>query len=126
MKRLVLVAVFALLLVPVRAAEDFTGKWSGTFVGTAPDGSIMNEPIVANLKHKDTALTGTAGPSDERQWPIAEGGKVDGNKLTFDVQGNGPLIKFTLNFAEGSLKGDASAERDGQKMSAKIELTRAK
>ena len=45
MKRLATLAVFACLFVPVRAAEDFTGKWSGSFLAGRPDGSTSNDAI---------------------------------------------------------------------------------
>ena len=75
-----------------------------------------------DVKHKGTELTGMAGPSETQQWPLK--GTVDGNKVTFEVQSDGPLIKFTLNFADGHLKGDAVAEFQGQKMQAKIDMQR--
>jgi hypothetical protein len=77
-----------------------------------------------DVKQKGTDLTGTAGPSAENQWPLK--GTVNGNKLTFEVQSDGPLIKFALDFAEGHLKGDANAEQDGKKLSAKVDMQRSK
>ena len=35
-------------------------------------------------------------------------------------------IKFTLMFVDGHLKGDAAAEVQGQKLSAKIDVQRVK
>jgi len=124
MKRLLGLIALILLVVPVTAAEDFTGKWSGSFLASQPDGSTSNDTIYMNVTHKGTDLSGTAGPSLERQWPLK--GKVDGNKLTFEVQSDGPLVKFALNFAEGHLKGDANAEQEGMKLSAKVDLQREK
>ena len=130
MRRLAFVLAFALLVLPMAAAEDFTGKWSGTFTGVAPDGSPMNEKIFLDLVHKGAELTGTAGPTAEVQWKILKG-KVDGDKLAFEVQGGGdteggPLVKFALTYADGHLKGDANAERGAEKMTAKIDATRVK
>ena len=124
MKRLLGLIALILLVVPVAAAEDFTGKWSGSFNTVRPDGSADNDTIVMDVKQKGTDLTGTAGPSAENQWPLK--GTVNGNKLTFEVQSDGPLIKFALNFAEGHLKGDANAEQDGRKLSAKVDMQRNK
>jgi hypothetical protein len=128
MKRLAVVVVLAFLAAPVAlvrsAVQDFTGKWSGAFITTGPDGTTRNEKIFMELKHKGTELTGTAGPSEERQWPLQ--GKVDGTKLTFDVQADGPTLKFLLNYAEGHLKGDAAGEFEGNKLSAKIDAERTK
>jgi hypothetical protein len=123
MKRLAVLIGLVLLVVPVLAAEDFTGKWSGAFVTTGQDGSTKDETILLDLRHKGTELTGTAGPSAEKQWPLSKG-TVDGNKLSFEVQSDGPLVKFALTFADGHLKGDAAAEFEGQKMSAKVDAQR--
>ena len=123
MKRLSFAVGLLLLLVPVRAAEDFTGKWTGAFVLSSPE--QHDDVIFMDLKHKGTELTGTAGPSAEQQWPLK--GTVDGTKLAFEVQHEaGPAIKFTLTFADGHLKGDAGAEMDGMKLAAKIDVQRVK
>ena len=115
--------VVSLVIGTVRAAEDFTGKWSGTFVGTGPDGSVHEDTILLNLTQKGTVLTGTAGPNAEQQFPVSNGTAV-GTKLVFDVQSDGPLLKFTLTFADGHLKGDAAADFMGQKLSAKVDAQR--
>ncbi len=124
MKRLAFVVGILLLFVPVRAAEDFTGKWSGAFLLTSPE--QKDDVVLLDLKQKGTELTGTAGPSTEEQWPLK--GTVDGNKLAFEVQhgGGGPAIKFALTFADGHLKGDAVAEMDGMKLAARIDVQRVK
>ena len=130
MKKLAL--MFALLLVsfPVLAAEDFTGAWSGSFTGAGPDGQERTEQMFMMLVHKGTDLTGTAGPSAQVQWKIDKG-KVDGNNVSFEVQGGGdaatgPVLKFTLAFADGHLKGTLSADQGTIKLSAKVDTTRVK
>ena len=132
MKKLGLLSVvgFSLVVLSGWAAEDLTGKWSGSFEGPGPDGQAMHETVVLNIVHKGTALTGTAGPADERQWPILKG-KVDGNDITFEVQaggdsGEGPVLAFALKFADGHLKGDVKAEHEGVKLNAKLDATRVK
>ena len=122
MKRLVFAVAVLLLLVPVRAAEDFTGTWSGAFTITSP--MEKDDVILMELKHKGAELTGTAGPRAEEQWPLK--GTVDGNKLAFEVANEGLVLKFALTFADGHLKGEANAERDGIKLAAKIDAQRSK
>ena len=119
-----ILAVLAFVSIP--HTEDFTGKWSGSFVMTAPDGTERPDRIVLNLTHKAQQLTGTAGPSEDQQWPLK--GSVEGTKLTFDVTRDEEQmsIKFVLTFAEGHLKGEAQAEFQGQKLSAKIDTQRVK
>lgn len=131
MKKLALVLALLLVSFPAVAAEDFSGSWSGSFTGTGPDGTERTEQMFMKLVHKGADLTGTAGPSAEVQWRIDKG-KVDGNNVSFEVQGGGdaasgaPVLKFTLAFAEGHLKGTLNAEKDGLKLSAKVDTTRVK
>ncbi len=45
--------------------------------------------------------------------------------MTFDVViDQGPTLKFDLTFDGDTIKGSANAERDGQKLQAKLELKR--
>ena len=123
MKRLMFIVALLLLFVPVRAAEDFTGKWSGAFNISEPE--QHDDTVFFQLTHKGKDLTGTAGPNAETQWPLK--GTVDGNKLTFEVaHEGGGQVKFMLTYAEGHLKGDASAEMNGMKLAAKIDVQRVK
>ncbi len=130
MKRLALLFAFTLFVLPALAAEDFTGKWSGQFSGVGPDGNQSTEPILFNLVHKGAELTGTAGPSAEQQWKILKG-KVDGDKMSFEVQAGGdnqggPYVTITLAYAEGHLKGDINMQRGEQKLTGKVDVTRVK
>ena len=104
------------------AADDVTGKWAGSFVITL-EGETRDETALLNLKQTGNELTGTGGPNADRQWPI-QNGKVEGNKFTFDVQSDGPLIKFALTLADGHLKGEAKAEHEGRSMKAAVDLQR--
>ena len=125
MKRLAVVVSLVLLLTPALAATDFSGKWSGSFVNTGPEGQKNESQAFMDLKQNGTAITGTAGPSTDQQWEIRNG-RVAGDKITFEVQNDVPvLIKFELALVDGHLKGVAKAERDGQTMSAAIDLQRA-
>ena len=54
-------------------------------------------------------MTGTAGPREDRQFALSQG-KVDGDKVKFQVDADGAVIKFALVFANGHLKGDASPQ----------------
>jgi hypothetical protein len=124
--------LFALVLSPVLAAaptatqeiKDLTGKWDGAFI-ISMNGQQQDDVAFMSLTQKDKTITGTVGPTLDRQWPITSG-KVDGAKVSLEVQGDGPLIKFTLTMVEGRLKGDALAELDGQTMTAKVDVGRSK
>jgi hypothetical protein len=130
MKNLALLCAFVLLALPAAAAEDLTGKWSGGFTGIGPDGNPMTENVYVNLIHKGADLTGTAGPSADRQWNI-ENGKADGDKIAFDVHGGGdsqggPVLHFSLAYADGHLKGDVKAQHGEMTLSGKVDITRVK
>jgi hypothetical protein len=115
-----------LFLAPaLMAAEDLTGKWSGSFVITFSDGETRDAKAFMDLKQKGAELSGTAGEAPDRQWAIQKG-KVEGNKMTFEVQTEGPLIKFELTLIDGHLKGEAKAEHEGKSMKAAIDLERQK
>ena len=119
---LVLVALAPL---PTTAADDLTGKWTGSFTIQRPDGSSSELSVELNLTQKGTALTGTAGPNASAQWKV-ENGVVKDAGVTFDVQGDGPVMHFTLTLTGGRLVGEAVAEHNGQKRLAKIDAGRAK
>jgi hypothetical protein len=125
MKKFVFAVVvsFALLLVPALAASDLTGKWSGSFYITTSEGQEKDDTALLVLKQNGTELTGTAGPNADKQYTIVNG-KVEGNKVTFEAQDGGTLIKFNLTLVDGHLKGEAKAEKEGRSMKAVIDLQR--
>jgi len=129
--------VAVVLLAPAAfAAEDITGKWAGSFIitvdGAEPDDDAAH--LVATQKGQE--LTGTVGPTAERQWPILKGkvvtARVDGKdvtKVTFDVvteDGGGPLVHFDLELIAGRLKGKAKGELNGRQLSAVADMERVK
>ena len=125
MKKLMSVVCVVFFLFSVAVASDLTGKWSGSFLMTRPDGETKDSQVSLELKQNGTELTGTAGPNPEKQWAIQKG-KVDGNKITFEVQTDEPLVKFELTLVDGHLKGEAKAEHEGKSMKAAVDLQRQK
>ena len=135
--RVARVVILLLLLSPALfAAEDFTGKWGGTFVISIDGGAPQDDTAhMVVTKQTATELIGTIGPNADRQMPIAkskietvkEAGK-DVTKITFqvDTPGDAGTVQFSLTFVAGHLKGNAKAEKDGQKMTAVIDLERLK
>jgi hypothetical protein len=126
MKTVLCLIALAALCQATPPDTNLTGKWTGSFDTIDPDGSVHDGPALVNLTHKGAELTGTAGPDIDNQWPIANG-KVDGSKVTFDVQRpQGQIIKFVLAVEGERLKGDASATDGDRNMKAKVDVTRAK
>lgn len=105
---------------------DLTGVWAGTFTRSTGEQSEAH----LDLKQKGAEVTGTAGPGPDRQVAIANG-KVTTVKgvttVTFDAtQPNGMVMKFNLTVADGRLKGKATAEANGEKREAVIDVGRKK
>lgn len=108
------------------AAADITGSWSGSFNITRPDGETKESEALLMLKQNGTEITGSVGPNENERFPIAKG-KIEGDKITLEsAEGDGPSIKFELVLEGDHIKGNASASRDGQTMTAKLDLTRVK
>jgi hypothetical protein len=116
-------AVFALAAPP---DLDLSGKWTGSFNITSPDGEQHDSTIVMVLKQKGAEITGTAGPNEEEQFPIANG-KVAGEKITMEVlRPEGPSVKFELAIAGDRIKGAANMSNNGETRTAKVDVGRAK
>ena len=123
MKKLACVVGLVLLLATaLLAADELTGKWAGSFIITL-DGETKDDVVYMVLKQSGAELTGTVGPNADQQWQILKG-KVEGTKVTFEVQSDGPLVKFDLTLADGHLKGEAKAEHEGRSMKAAVDLQR--
>lgn len=112
------------------SAADLTGKWTGKFDVTTATGENNPGEAVMTLKADGTKVTGTAGPNEDQQWAIRNG-KLEAGKLTFEVvmENNGEdngTINFDLTFDGDTIHGNAQGTgRNGEKMSAKVDLKRA-
>ena len=127
MKILAAAALLLVTMVPAQAqTTNLTGKWTGTMTRTAPDGRTQAIDFMFDLTQKGKVLTGTAGPSAERQWALQKGA-VNGTKVTFQVQQpDGPLRTFTLQRVKDRLQGEMLAELNGQSFTTKVDAGRAK
>ena len=102
----VFMLIVGILMSVCASAADFSGKWSGS----STDKSMGTVYVV--LKQDGTKLSGSAGPSESRQLPIATG-KVDGDHLVFDVKMGDGVIHFDLTAADSDLKGTMQISEDG-------------
>lgn len=130
MKTLAAIVLVALALVPATSAAqatNLTGNWNATFTMTRPDGTSQSITFTFHFTQKGKTLTGTIGPTPERQWKV-EKGLVDGANVTFEVQQpEGPTQRsFALTLAKGKLTGKMKLERQGQTGEATVEAERAK
>ena len=128
MHMLTLVAALLLNVAAVPAqTTDLTGKWTGTFTRTAPDGQTQTLNVLFDLVQKGKVLTGTVGPNAENQLAIEKGGTVDAGKITFKaVQPNGTVRTFTLKLVKDRLQGEMVAQPPGgESFTAKVDMGRA-
>jgi hypothetical protein len=117
-----LLGVFALVAAP---DTNVTGKWSGTFNMTGPDGQTSDGTALLLLTQAGTGITGSVGPSEGEQHVI-KSGKIEGDKITLLVEDEGRVINFDLVFAADRIKGDVKMSHEGQTATAKLDVGRAK
>lgn len=113
----------AFLSAVVFCTPNVTGKWSGTL---QMDGENDAKPAYAILKQEGNMLSGSVGPNESEQDSFA-GGKVDGDKLMFDVP-QGPnregSIHVDMQVSGDQMTGRATWSGPGVSGSGKISLKR--
>lgn len=116
---------FLLLTGLTLSAGELTGKWSGKFDITTSDGDTKSDEAYMDLKVDGTKVTGTVGPNVDPQFTIRNG-KLEAGKLTFEALMVDP-VAFDLVFDGETIRGSATGTAgDGEKMTAKVELKRAR
>ena len=126
MKTLVCLLLLGVLALYATADVDVTGKWSGSFNITAPNGDLKESTALLVLKQNGAEITGSVGPNEEQRFAIQKG-KIEGNKITLEAQDdNSRSIKFDLVFANDRIKGDVNMSADGESRKAKLDVGRTK
>jgi len=110
------------LLCALALAADLTGSWSGSFKAEGADHSVSQVII---LKQQGSMLSGSAGPDASEQYPV-ENGRVDGNKVRFQVTTGEWKFTYNLTAEKDSLSGELKLESTTQSRNAKVTLTRAR
>jgi hypothetical protein len=119
---ILLLGAIALVAAP---DTDITGKWSGSFHMTRPNGETKDSTAVLMLKQMGTEISGSVGPNEEEQHPVTKG-KIEGNKITLTAEDEGRSIQFDLVLAADRITGEAHMNHDGETMNAKLDVSRAK
>jgi hypothetical protein len=118
--------VCCLLLSVVSLLADVSGKWSGSFDITGPDGETKADTAFLNLKQEGGKITGTAGPNEEKQFEIKTG-RIDGDKIALEVvMDDGGVMTFDLALADDHIKGNVKGQMGDETMTAKLDVTRVK
>ncbi len=108
----------------VMSGADVSGKWSGTI--DVEDAGSSTEVQVELVQKADTlsGKIGRTGGGDEGE---IRNGKVDGQKVSFEVvssETNTPF-KFTLTLVNDHLEGEMKGSMDQGEIVGKVKLTRA-
>jgi hypothetical protein len=99
-----------------------TGKWVGTFHILPQSGGPREDKAVVVLKQQGEEVTGTLGPSESNQMPLKKG-KVTGNLLKIEMEGN--RIVLTLTLDGDKLTGEIRDADDESKILARVDLKRS-
>lgn len=117
-------AICAALVLTLGAAKamaaDVTGSWTTTM--QAQDGSTV--PLTFTFKQDGASVTGSVASPMGDPLPITNG-KVDGDKLTFDVSFNGITIHHDCTVDGDSIKMSTKTD-SGDFPAMELTLTRAK
>jgi hypothetical protein len=125
MKTLLYFLVLAALAGVAFADGNVTGKWTGSFNITGPNGETKETTALLLLTQTGTDITGTVGPNEDERITIQKG-RIEGDKITLEAEQDGRTIKFALVLAADRITGDASMSGEGQTAKAKLDVTRSK
>jgi len=109
-----------LILAASAMAPDLTGKWSGSF---KVDGGDHGVPQLFLLKQDGTKLTGSGGPDQSEQYPV-ENGKVDGDRVSFEITTGEWKFTYSLRINGAKLAGDLELDGVNDKRTAKVSLSK--
>ena len=102
-------------------AGDATGKWTGTIT---PDGADRSEPAYMIFAQDGNKLSGSGGPDEAERHPFQDG-KVQGDRMIFEVSTPKGTLSFDLKIVGDEIKGEVQAKKDGETRTARISLKRA-
>ncbi len=86
----------------VFAADNVTGKWSGNMRVSA-GGQDQEVALVVILQQAGSELNGTITPAGKETVSI-QNGRVDGDKVSFEIVGANPSLKFDGALSDRNLK----------------------
>ncbi|HEV8041408.1 MAG TPA: hypothetical protein VGP62_21215 [Bryobacteraceae bacterium] len=132
MRKLTSYAVAVLFLAQFLNAADVSGKWSGSLEGKGEDGSAISVPARMEFKQTGEAITGSVGKDSAHEYAINKG-KIADDQITFEFtapEGDEDSafihrVKLAV-VSEGRLEGELQFEVEGNKVAAKLKLTRDK
>jgi len=105
------------------SGSDLTGKWSGT-IEIADEGATT--PVSVQFVQKADVLSGKIGRTGGGEEENIRNGKVDGKKVSFEVNSAHGLMKFALTLEEDRLEGEMKGTVDDGEIVGKVKLAREK
>lgn len=105
------------------SGSDLTGKWSGT-IEIADEGATT--PVSVQLVQKAEVVSGKIGRTGGGEEESIRNGKVDGKKVSFEVNSAHGLMKFALTLEEDRLEGEMKGTVDDGEIVGKVKLAREK
>lgn len=99
----------SLLLSALAWGAGVDGKWTGQL--TLDSGETV--PASIRLKQDGSAVTGTQGPSDQKQFPITKG-RIEGEQVTIEAQPGASVLRLSMKRDGNKLAGDVY--EDGHKI----------
>jgi hypothetical protein len=111
-----------LLLAGNAIAADLSGKWSGQFKVAGGDKDV---PQLFVFQQSGDKLTGSGGPNPGEQYPI-ENGKVDGNRITFDITTGEWKFNYDLRTTGEKITGTLELNSVNDKRTATVLLNKMK
>ena len=122
--KLRLLLITALILLASSAfAADLTGTWQVAITASRPNGTVETDKGIAVLKQNGDQITGTMGPDESRQTPIAEG-TIKDNKVVLKMQQR-PDRTMTFELTINGEKLVGTGERTGDPQKATVELVKS-
>jgi hypothetical protein len=110
-----------MILAACAMAGTVSGKWSGAFM---PDGGESAMPLYLIFNQDGNKLTGSGGPNESEQHPL-QNGKIEGDRLTFEVPAGKGTFVFDLKISGDEAKGDLQFKGNSETRTAKVALKRA-
>jgi len=90
-----------MIMVATAWGADVTGKWTGSMV--RDDG--VQDAACLHLKQTGGLVTGSAGPSDDSQFPITSG-RVEGSQVTIEARPGPAVLRMAMKLDGNSLTGE--------------------
>jgi hypothetical protein len=126
-KLCVLICLLGAAVVGVAAADDVSGRWSGSIeVADSAGGSPITTPVRAEFEQKANLVSGKIGRREDERAESIRNGKIDGTRISFEVSSPETLssMKFKLTLQGDRLEGEMKGTVDSGEIVGKVRLTR--